>query len=148
MSLLQKVANAISKAAGWRIAVPDANGVVRFVMNDGLDMELFSLDDRTAVFRSEICQFSPHAPDTAQLLQKAAHMAVGAMRNRGSVLSLADHRLMLHSTVSMDSPDALFSETAKDFLNDLVWWRTQLTETRTTAPASPFTMTSFSLGRP
>lgn len=151
MSLLQKVAAAISKSAGWQVVVPDADGVVRFAMKDGLDMELFSLDGRTAVFRSEIRPLLQHELASAQLLQKAAQLAVGAMKKRSSVLSLGEQRLLLHATLNLDSPDDLFSETAKHFLNDLAWWRAQLAEERMLAPASvaasPFSMTSFGCGR-
>lgn len=147
MALLQKAANAISKAAGWRATVLDADGVARFILKDGLGMELFSLDGRTAVFRSEIRPLPKDEPAGAELLQKAAQLAVGAMKNRGSIVSLAEQRLLLHVSLNLDSPADNFAETAKQFLNDLAWWRAQLVDARASAPVSPFSMTSSGFGR-
>ncbi|MEG1610508.1 MAG: hypothetical protein RR317_04935 [Bilophila sp.] len=147
MSFVQKIANVISKTAGWRVVVPDADGVVRFAMKDGLDMELFSLDGRTAVFRSEIRLLPEHDLRSTQLVQKAAQLAVGVMKKRRSVLSLMEHRLMLHATVHLDSPEALFSETAEHFLNDLAWWRVQLGDASGVPVPSSFTLNSFGSGR-
>ena len=47
---LQHLADIITKAAGWKNAAPDAEGVFRFSLEGGLDFSLLTPENWTAVF--------------------------------------------------------------------------------------------------
>jgi hypothetical protein len=149
MTLSQQAADAIASAAGWRPAKPDDDGVFRFHLEGDLEMDFFSPDGRTGVFRSTLATLPDSEAEADELLRICAQRAVAAGRKRKSVVSLDDGRLQLHRTVRLDglSPDMLarlIPHEARDFLNDLAWWRVQAgTRTVQAAPSSPFSMAGF-----
>ncbi len=146
---LQLLADIITKAAGWKNAAPDAEGVFRFSLEGGLDFSLLTPENRTAVLLADLGA----APDPAssqgdEELRRIASLAAASLKKRNSTVALADGRVELQRTFSLTqtSEQAVCLE-VRDFLNDLAWWQKQLgnesSHTSSTASTSPF---SFSLG--
>ena len=116
MSLLQESVDALTAAAGWKKASPGADGVFRFRLEGDLDMEFFSPDGRTGILRA----------DADYLLRKCASRMVAASRSRRTVLSVDEGRFSLHLVVPLAESVASMPGYAKDFLNDLAWWKRQV----------------------
>ena len=116
MSLLQESVDALTAAAGWKKASPGADGVFRFRLEGDLDMEFFSPDGRTGILRA----------DLGPLLRKCASRMVAASRSRRTVLSVDEGRFSLHLVVPLAESVASMPGYAKDFLNDLAWWKRQV----------------------
>ncbi len=126
MSLLQASVDAVTAAAGWRKASPDASGTFRFHLEGDLDMELFSPDGRTGILRADLGPLPASEQDADDLLRKCASRMVAASRTRRTVLSVDGGRLSLHLAVPLaDGGDSMPRHT-KDFLNDLAWWKGQV----------------------
>ena len=104
MSLLQESVNALTAAAGWKKASPGADGVFRFRLEGDLDME----------------------QDADELLRKCASRVAAAARTRRTVLSVDEGRFSLHLVVPLAEGVASMPGYAKDFLNDLAWWKRQV----------------------
>lgn len=147
MTLPQQAADAITSAAGWQPARPNNDGVFHFRLEGDLEMDFFSPDGRTGIFRSTLATL----PDTEAeaLLKTCAQRAVAACRKRKSILSLDAGRLQLHRAIRLDglSPDMLArvaSDEARGFLNDLAWWQIQAgAKTGQSAAPSPFSLSGF-----
>ncbi|WP_446424031.1 hypothetical protein [Mailhella sp.] len=146
---LQHIADIITKAAGWKNAVPDAEGVFRFSLEGGLDFSLLSPENRTAVLLADL----GGAPDAAssqgdEELRRIASLAAASLKKRASAVALAEGRVELHRSFSMvrcSEQDVRLE--VRDFLNDLAWWQKQLNgesvQSSSFASTSPF---SFSFG--
>ena len=113
MSLLQESVNALTAAAGWKKASPGADGVFRFRLEGDLDMEFFSPDGRTGILRADLGPL----PDAEQDADE---------RTRRTVLSVDEGRFSLHLVVPLAEGVASMPGYAKDFLNDLAWWKRQV----------------------
>ena len=87
MSLLQKSVDALTAAAGWKMASPGADGVFRFRLEGDLDMEFFSPDGRTGILRADLGPLPAAEQDADDLLRKCASRMVAASRSRRTVLS-------------------------------------------------------------
>ena len=149
MALLQESADAITSAAGWRKASPDARGVFRFRLEGELDMELFSPDGRTGILHADLGPLPEAERDADELLRKCASRVVAAARTRRTVLSVEEGRLSLHLMVPLNAAAAeSMSRHAKDFLNDLAWWKNQV-QGGAAASFSPFSFSGmhWSMGR-
>ncbi len=148
MTLSQQVADAITSAAGWKAARPDADGVFHFRLEGDLEMDFLSPDGRTGIFRSTLISV-PEEAESESLLKTCAQRAVAASRKRKSIISIDDGHLQLHRAIRLDGVSAgmlarLASDAAKDFLNDLVWWQAQIgARSDQTAASSPFSLTGF-----
>ena len=137
MSLLQESVDALTAAAGWKKASPGADGVFRFRLEgaDGvfrfrlegdLDMEFFSPDGRTGILRADLGPLPAAEQDADDLLRKCASRMVAASRSRRTVLSVDEGRFSLHLVVPLAESVASMPGYAKDFLNDLAWWKRQV----------------------
>ena len=115
----------LSQAAGWRMPEPDADGIYRFLLDDGLDMDVFS----------------PDAWDSAgdASLAELGWKAAAVMRSQISVLSTNGGRLELTVRVPFSQlSDDVLLETVRKFLNDQAWWRESLNPGSTGRADSPF----------
>ena len=117
MSLLQESVDALTAAAGWKKASPGADGVFRFRLEGDLDMEFFSPDGRTGILRADLGPLPAAEQDADDLLRKCASRMVAASRSR---------RFSLHLVVPLAESVASMPGYAKDFLNDLAWWKRQV----------------------
>lgn len=145
-SPLQQTADIITHAAGWRSAVPDADHVFRFSLEGGLDFELFSPENSTGVLFAELGTV-PAQGDVQgeQLIQKVAALAAGCMKKRRSVISIGERGFELYRTFRLaDVSEHTLLPEVRDFLNDLAWWKKQLSGN--TSPASRPSPFSFSFG--
>ena len=105
----------LSQAAGWRMPEPDADGIYRFLLDDGLDMDVFSPDGAWCIFTADL------------------------MRSQISVLSTNGGRLELTVRVPFSQlSDDVLLETVRKFLNDQAWWRESLNPGSTGRADSPF----------
>lgn len=126
MSFLQEAADAVTSAAGWRKASPDAAEIVRFRLEDDLDMDMFSPDGRTLVLRAEVERLPSAERDADDMLRRCASRAVAAGRKRRSVLALDGGALILHRLMPREGGVEDVPRHVRDFLNDLVWWKAQM----------------------
>lgn len=149
MTLLQQATDAITSAAGWKAAEPDDDGTFRFRLQGDLDMEFFSPDGRTGIFRAVLAALPDVDTDAEGLLKSCAQRAVAASRKRKSILSVDNGRLELHRAIKLDGLSAdmlgrLATTVARDFLNDLAWWQAHIgTQDSQAAAASPFSLSGF-----
>lgn len=125
MSFLQEAADAVTSAAGWKKAVPDAAGVFHFRLEQDLDMDLFSPDGRTLILRAEVGPLPPAERDADDVLRRCASRAVAAGRKRRSVLTLDGGALILHRLLPREGSLEEMPRHVRDFLNDLTWWKAQ-----------------------
>ena len=142
---LQQIADIITNAAGWKRAEPDSEGVFRFSLEGGLDFSLLSPDNRTAVLLADL---GP-APEAGTMngndkLKRLAALAAGTLKKRRSSFAIAGQRLELSRTFSMQTASELeISPLVRDFLNDLAWWKAQISgssNTSSNTSSSPFSM--------
>ena len=144
-SKLQQIADIITNAAGWKRAEPDSEGVFRFSLEGGLDFSLLSPDNRTAVLLADL---GP-APEAGTMngndkLKRLAALAAGTLKKRRSSFAIAGQRLELSRTFPMQTASELeISPLVRDFLNDLAWWKAQISgssNTSSNTSSSPFSM--------
>lgn len=147
MSLLQESVDAVTAAAGWKKASPDAGGVFRFHLEGDLDMELFSPDGRTGILRADLGPLPALEQDADELLRKCASRMVAASRTRRTVLSVEEGRLSLHLVVPLAEEALSMPRHAKDFLNDLAWWKGQVQGGDTSAFSFFSGMQAWNMGR-
>lgn len=119
---------------------PDADGIYRFLLDDGLDMDVFSPDGAWCIFTADLGA-APEAWDSAgdASLAELGWKAAAVMRSQISVLSTNGGRLEL--TVRVPFPqlsDDVLLETVRKFLNDQAWWRESLNPGSTGRADSPF----------
>lgn len=126
MSLLQESVDALTAAAGWKKASPGADGVFRFRLEGDLDMEFFRLMGGRASCGPILARFPLRNQDADDLLRKCASRMVAASRSRRTVLSVDEGRFSLHLVVPLAESVASMPGYAKDFLNDLAWWKRQV----------------------
>lgn len=147
MSLLQESVDAVTAAAGWKKASPDAGGVFRFHLEGDLDMELFSPDGRTGILRADLGPLPASEQDADALLRKCASRMVAASRTRRTVLSVDGDRLSLHLVVPLAENVIFMPQHAKDFLNDLAWWKGQVQDGGSSAFSFFSGMQAWNMGR-
>ena len=144
-SQLQQIADIITNTAGWKRAEPDSEGVFRFSLEGGLDFSLLSPENRTAVLLADLGA----APESGTMeggdrLKRLAALAAGSLKKRRSSFAIAGQRLELSRTFSMQTASELeISPLVRDFLNDLAWWKAQISgssNTSSNTSSSPFSM--------
>ncbi|MDY6010066.1 MAG: hypothetical protein SPJ12_02825 [Duodenibacillus sp.] len=120
---LSQAVQTVSGAAGWRAAHPDELGVYHYLLQEGLDLDLQSPDGRTLIAG---CDMGP-APEEDERWELIGRLAAGSTLRRASVLAAEDGRLTLFRRLDLTrvSENELVGG-VRDFLNDQVWWRTQL----------------------
>lgn len=142
---LQQIADTITNAAGWNRAEPDREGVFRFSLEDGLDFSLFTPDNRAAVLLADL---GP-APEAGTIeggdrLKRLAALAAGTLKVRRSSFAVAGQRLELSRIFPMQAASERDTPLlVRDFLNDLAWWKAQISGTANTSSntsSSPFSM--------
>ena len=145
---LQQTADIITRAAGWKPALPDTDGIFRFSLEGGLDFELFSPESSTGIVLA-VLDTAPdqNDPQSEALLQRLAALSAGCLKKRRSVFSLGEHGFELYRTfrLSTISENVLVSE-VRDFLNDLAWWKRQISGSGPAAGAQSSSPFSFSFG--
>lgn len=143
---LQRAADVITQTAGWRTAVPDGDGVIRFALEGDLDFELLSPEGRTGVFRAALAPApSEQTAQGEEELRRVASLAVACLKKRKSILSIAEGSLELHRTFPLSSENGYVIRELRDFLNDFAWWKKQLTGGPAPVKTSSDTF-SFNLG--
>ena len=149
-TLLQNAADAITQKAGWPPVQADSDGRYRFSLEGGLDFEMFTPDGKTGFFVSELAAVPAlSSAQAADKLERIAALSAGVLKKRLSVLSISDSdKFELSRSFSLSESSELEILThAKEFLNDLAWWKKQMGNEKTsagTAPAGgPF---SFTMG--
>ena len=143
---LQKVADSIAVAAGWSPRKPDLDNVVVFRLENGLRLELLCPDGKTIILRGliRVLPDSPNANDEIDtLIEQILVLNAALCRKSRAIPALHERRLELHRIIlagetAPDEPD--MPEEARTFLNDLSWWRKQITheESPHTFPSSAF----------
>lgn len=151
-SQLQQLADIITRAAGWKNAVPDEHGIFRFSLEGDLDFSLLTPENRTAVLLADlgIAPERGSAPEEETLLRLAS-LAASSLKKRRSSLSLANGRIELHRALPITLNDEYELRTeVRDFLNDLAWWKKQIsgssTQSSSKASSSPFSLGSWFSG--
>ena len=140
-SSLQQTADILTRAAGWTNATPDEEGIFHFSLEGELDFSLFSPENRTGILFSSLGK----TPESDEELKRLAALAAGCLKKRRSVFSIGEHGLELHRAFSLAeaSEDVLLLE-VRDFLNDLAWWKRQISGAGASRPvsSSPFSLPS------
>ena len=144
-SQLQHIADIITKAAGWKDAAPEADGVFRFSLEGGLDFALLTPENRTAVLLADLGDApEPGTMEGNDRLKRLAALAAGSLKKRRSSFAIAGQRLELSRTFPMQAAsEREVSLLARDFLNDLAWWKAQISgpsNTSSNTSSSPFSM--------
>lgn len=146
-TLLQQTADVITEAAGWKRAAPDERGVFHFSLEGGLDFDLFSPENRTAILFAGLGPAPDEAtPQGEAELRRLASLAAGSLKKRRSVFGIGESGLELYLSFPLsEAPDRSPALEARDFLNDLAWWKKQLSGAahQSGTSASPF---SFAFG--
>ncbi len=128
-ALLKNTAETIADAAGWKKPEADADGSFPFFLEGDLDFKLLTPDGKTGIFLARLAD-APDAgsPQEGAELERIASLAAGVLKNRGSVLSISDQNVLeLHRSFPLnDCRGQQLLSTARDFLNDLAWWKKQL----------------------
>lgn len=128
-SQLQQIADIITKAAGWKQAQPDAEGIFRFALEGGLDFSLLSPENRTAVLLGDLGP-APDAstPQGDDDLRRLASLAAATLKKRRSTIAISEGgRIELQRAFAMTAAGELdIRSEVRDFLNDLAWWQKQL----------------------
>ena len=143
--LLQNVADIITEAAGWKKALPDSDGVYRFFLEGGLEFDLLTPENKTGILRADLGNApSGDAQDDTEL-RRLARLAAGSLRKRRSIFSIAGSRMELYRTfrITGTAPQEIITET-RDFLNDLAWWKRQISGNAGQEKLSPFSFGSGS----
>ena len=138
---LLHAAAALAEAAGWDVPQADAEGIFRFSLEGELEFSLFSPDGRTGILLGSLGQAPDcSTPQGAAELDRLAALSAGVLKDRLSVLSLSESDLLeLHRSFPLHPADGIKAH-AKDFLNDLAWWKRQVQNhsSRPAADSSPF----------
>ncbi len=147
-SPLQRSADIITRAAGWKEALPDDDGVFRFSLEGGLDFELLSPENRTGILLAVLGSAPENDGRSDETLQRLAQLSAGSLKKRRSTFSIGERGLELYRTFSLsEASEQSLPRTVRDFLNDLAWWKQQLSGTGSARPSgaqsSPF---SFAFG--
>ncbi|UQZ90981.1 hypothetical protein C4J81_17870 [Deltaproteobacteria bacterium Smac51] len=128
MADLIDIVKIISRESGWREKQPEADGRVRYDLENGPVLEIFTPDHQSAVFLSTVAQLPPTA-DTDEACRGMARLASAVFSRRRSVLSYRDGVFSLHQSASLkDTPDSHWPEICASFLDDCDWWREQAVE--------------------
>lgn len=129
---LQKAADSIAAAAGWSPRTPDPDNVVVFRLENGLRLELLCPDGKTVIMRGLIRMLpdSHSDSDSDALIEQVLMLNAALCRKSLAMPALHERRLELHRIIragetAPDEPD--MPEEARTFLNDLSWWRKQVT---------------------
>lgn len=146
---LQKAADSIAAAAGWSPRTPDPDNIVVFRLENGLRLELLCPDGKTLILRGLIRVLPDASNDNeiSAIVEQVLMLNAALCRKSLAIPALNDRRLELHRTIlagetAPDEPD--MPAEARAFLNDLTWWRKQITrdEPQQSFPGSD----SFSMG--
>lgn len=138
---LQKAADSIVAAAGWSPRTPDHDNVVVFRLENGLRLELLCPDGKTLILRGliRLLPDGPNANDseTNALVEQILLLNSALCRKSRSIPALNERRLELHRIIragetAPDEPD--MPTEARAFLNDLSWWRKQLSHEESPQP--------------
>lgn len=130
----------LSEAAGWHMPEPDDDGIHHFVLEEGLEMDVFSPDGAWCIFTADLGA-APAAGDSAgdASLAELGRKAAAVMCAQISVLSIAGSRLELTARVPFSQlSDDVLLETVRKFLNDQAWWRESLNPGSSGRTDSPF----------
>ena len=144
----QPTADIITRAAGWKQAIPDDDGVFRFSLEGGLNFELFSPENSTGILLAVLESVPRQNDEQAEdVIRRMAALAAGCMKKRRSVFSIGERGFELYRTFRIaDVSENTLTAEVRDFLNDLAWWKKQFSHSAS-APSqqrtSPF---SFSFG--
>ncbi len=146
---IQHIADAVTRSAGWNAAAPDAQGVFRFSLEGGLDFCLLSPEGRTAVLLADLGP-APLPGQGDGELARLASVAAASLKKRRSVFAVAEGRLELQRVFPMGGlSEAEACAHARDFLNDLAWWKRQVSGkagSNASAPSGTSSPFSFNLG--
>ncbi len=135
MALLDDRVRSLAETARWKDPRQERDGTYHFRLEDGLDITLFSPDDRQCILRAELAFLPEAAPEREELLRKVVRHQAGACRTRASIVALERpgesllpdaagvERLVLQSLLELEAPQARFDAAVRDFLNDLAWWQ-------------------------
>lgn len=136
MAPLSNIVAALASHAGWKDPRQDEDGAYRFRLENGLDFAVFSPDDRVVVLRADITALPAAAMEREEMLRDAAKRQAGVCRTRASVAavepagqsllksdSAPGDRLILYRMADLAAGQENFDLVARDFLNDLAWWK-------------------------
>ncbi|HJB65987.1 MAG TPA: molecular chaperone Tir [Candidatus Mailhella merdavium] len=136
MAPLSNLVAALASHAGWKDPRQDEDGAYRFRLENGLDFAVFSPDDRVVVLRADITALPAAAMEREEMLRDAAKRQAGVCRTRASVAAVeyagqsllksdaaSGDRLVLYRMAELAAGQETFELAARDFLNDLAWWK-------------------------
>lgn len=124
--LLQDIANIISQQAGWKDATPNQDNIITFDLQDGLTLNIHSPDGKTNILFSMIRQLPSDSFHANEIIEKTSKYAVGTCKTRKSTISIHNNYIMLHQDITSMEHAYEINAVAKDFLNDVTWWKKQL----------------------
>ena len=128
-ALLEKAAQSIAEAAGWKKPHAAADGSFSFSLEGNLDFTMLSPDGKTGILLAQLGEAPEvQSPQEGADLERIASLAAGVLRSRNSVLSISDQNILeLHRSFSLrESQGPQMLGIARDFLNDFAWWKKQL----------------------
>ena len=142
MALLDEKIGSLAEAAGWKTPRRDADGAYRVRLEGGLDAVFFSPDERRCVMRAELTPVPGDAAQRDALLRTVAARQAGVCRQRASIVALegpgqsllgqaetgSGERLIIYRMLDLDVAQENFAATARDFLNDVAWWKASFGE--------------------
>ena len=148
-SSLQQIADTITQAAGWKQAAADERGVFHFALDGDLDFDLLSPDGRTAFLCADLGAAPlPDTPQGADELRRLSGLAAGALKKRRTIFSISGSDLQVHRSFAIATvSDEQIRLECRDFINDLAWWKKQITgKSSIQSPSSPFNFGGWTPG--
>ena len=121
--ILQEVADSICKATGWKNQIKKDSHTILFELENGLNVNIYSPDGRTLILHSIIAKLPFDEYEAKKLMDKFANHAVSACKAKETIVSFHADQIMLHHDITHKNGDFEINKGAKDFLNDLAWWK-------------------------
>ncbi|HIU18192.1 MAG TPA: type III secretion system chaperone [Candidatus Avidesulfovibrio excrementigallinarum] len=153
MALLDDKVAALAEVAGWKHPRREEDGAYRFHLENDLNVAFFSPDERRCIMRAVIASVPEDEAQRDALLRSTAARQAGICQTRASIVALekpgqsllgesaAGEQLILYRMLDLDAAQQVFVDTARDFLNDLAWWKASFGEgTGRSGPDFAFSM--------
>ncbi|MDR2934634.1 MAG: CesT family type III secretion system chaperone [Candidatus Adiutrix sp.] len=122
MSRFDAAIEALVAATGWPPPAARPGGGVRFELEGGPDLEIFSPDDRRLFFSARLAALAP-GEDPEEKAAGLAKAAAAAAKRRAAILSFDGRSFNLHLALDLkEAGPERIAESCQALLNDWDWW--------------------------
>ncbi len=122
------VIKTIQNATGWNKPSSLAQGIISFELENDLVLSIHNPGGDHVFLYSELVTLPHNIQNSQELCQKIAMLALGTCKKMRSTVSLKMNVVMLHLDISETNTSNDIIQKAKVFLNELAWWKKQITQ--------------------